>query len=201
MSRENDFRSFAKKIAIVFYHQGIKALEEEESRNRDGDKRRTKVKGFHLPYASGTQRLSKESLSRLARSYQKVTKEHGKLKPSYQISTDLLFKSRSLASDYGELFKIALLAHRYCMRQDLHLLKFKQLFLEHGLSVKQVMNWHLPDAMVSKEHLDKWMAHLEAFNEEIESDRKITPIEEDIQSNPHDLYESFKQRRREIFPR
>ena len=171
-------------------------MEEEEKGKDKGEKGRNKVKGFHLPYASGAKRLSKESLGRFARSYKKVTQEKGELKPSYQISTDLLFKARSLASDYGELFKIAFEAHRYCMRQDLHLLKFKQLFLEHGLSVKQVMNWHLPDALVSQEQVDKWMAHLEAFCEEVERDRSIKQLKEEDEEfvNPLALYETFKRR-------
>ncbi|MCI5052335.1 MAG: hypothetical protein MRY21_04260 [Simkaniaceae bacterium] len=170
MADEDDYRDFAQKIALVFYHQGVSAL-------MSANKKKESVKGFHLPYNSVAQRLPTTSLERLTGSFQKVSNKVGQVKPSSKISTDKLFESRSIASDFNELFDIAFNAHRFCMKQDLHLLKFKQLFLEHGLSVKQVMNWKLPKSLLNKKSVEKWMVHLNAMYEEVSRDFKIDLLE------------------------
>lgn len=160
-------RLFAKKIAIAFYQNGLKRIEKKLSRNDQP----TQNKALTLSPAKKLINLTKQQLHE---SIEHASKQHGKVTVYSTVDTDYLFKKRIENSSDKQLLEAALDAHKCCDRQEFHLMPFKKLLLENGLSLRQVKNWKLPESEIAKQELNRLIDHLKTFSDYIETNHKVT---------------------------
>ncbi|MBI5273605.1 MAG: hypothetical protein HY860_00950 [Chlamydiales bacterium] len=181
MSEEDlkKLKEFAQKIAIIFYQQGLKSLHNFDA--KEGTVRE-KLKGFRLPFGSMSKKMEQLSSQECKEAIDKASITKGPVKISYRISTDYLFKKRLVASTHQELFEAAIDAHQCCQDQDLHLMAFKRLLLENGLSLRQIKDWKFPESKIAKKSFEELLQHLSVFCEEIQKKHAVNVLDKE-QSN------------------
>lgn len=169
---DDNLKDFAQKIAVVFYQRGLEKFKENESANHPSMK-----KGVHLPFGPSNKHLNALSNLELDKALRDVDNKNGPVRISYKICTDYLFNRRLEDASHNELFEAAIEAHKCCQSQDLHLLAFKQLLLENGLSIRQIKDWKFPESSIAKKQIDALVKHLGAFAEEIRNSHSVKSLQ------------------------
>lgn len=178
MSEEDlkNLKEFAQKIAVIFYQQAVTSLRDESVKERGG---RESLKGFKLPFGSTSKKMKQISSEEFKEVIDKASEKKGPVKISYRISTDYLFKRRLKVATHHELFEAAIDAHQCCQNQDIHLMAFKQLLLENGLSLRQVKDWKFPESKVAKKSFEELLQHLSVFCEEIQKKHNVKRLDQE----------------------
>jgi hypothetical protein len=183
MLNESDTISeFAEKIAKFCSQRGLKVLLEWLEQQKKGiDDKRTPLKGMHLPFIDIPHKANKKTKNDPSfHSYQGLLKRppsNGiRLKQLKTISVDLLFLAKPLSDSYKSLYQSAFDTHRCSRSQDLHLFKLKQIYEEKHLSLKDVVGWKLPKAMVIENQLKYYVDQITSFHNSTQNHHHITLI-------------------------